>query len=65
MKTPPKPYSPPSVVHTEALGPTEIGHSGDQSCETGPVEPRKARRLYERPRILHREPFASGEIEFD
>ena len=65
MKSPPQRYSPPKVVHTEAIGPTEIGHSGDQSCAAGPGEARKTRRPYERPRILQSEPLSSDEIQID
>ena len=65
MKPSDKPYSPPKVVQTEPLGPTEIGHSGDRSCEPGRGEVRKKRRRYERPQILQSEPLSSDEIEID
>ena len=65
MKPSHKAYSPPKVVQTEPLGPTEIGHSGDRSCESGHGRPRKTRRSYERPRILQSMPLTSDEIEIE
>jgi len=65
MESPHKGYSPPKVVHTEPLGPTELGYSGDQSCGAGTADASKRRRHYERPQILQSAPLTSDEIQLD